>query len=375
MLKTLLYNNLQPTFLRQKANTFYTSIYLLKRHNTMPTKRCIEEIDTVEDFPLTNKRLKTNHATWSELPGELRNCIYEHCLALEAKSSHYMVHRSSDNKLSRSSGSASTPPSSFWSLTQVNRQTRAEFQPWIQDIRRVETPLASLNEYVDVFHPVDEQSDTRTGWIKTIPPALCGIPLPNHGINISKAMKRSLFNPSCFLKLETQHDPNPTCDILCALHHPKAWQGNCAQTSNIQSITLAPYQNKFWDGIHEVPCRISTPSINDATMLKVKCGPSYTPEGQRRTPEQQMRCLAHWFFFEAELDLCQDVNVLVSVPGYKTMWTVLEPGYCYVTWERFGDGRGTVFRTHWKVKSKVVLKGGKEVETVMEREWYAEWYE
>ena len=349
----------------------------------MPTKRCIEEIeeiDTVKEFPspnpLTNKRLKTNHATWSKLPGELRNCIYEHCLALEAKSSHYIVHRSSDDKLSRSSGSASTPSSSFWSLTQVNRQTCAEFTPWLQDIRRVETPLATLNEYVEVFfHPVNEQSDTRTGWIKPIPPALCGIPLPTCGIDISKAMKRSLFNPSCFLKLETQRNLDPTCDILFALHHPKAWQGNCAQTSNIQSIALVPYQTKFWDGIHEVPCRVSTPSINDATLLKIKCGPSYTPEGQQRTPEQQMKCLAHWFFFEAELDLCQDASVLVSVPGYKTMWTVLEPGYCYVTWERFGDGRGTVFRTHWMVKSKVKLEGGKEVETVMEREWYAESYE
>lgn len=38
-------------------------------------------------------------------------------------------------------------------------------------------------------------------------------------------------------------------------------------------------------------------------------------------------------------------------------------------------GGGTVFRTHWKVKSKVKLDGGKEVETVMEREWYAESYE
>ena len=256
----------------------------------MPTKRCIEEIDTVDEFPspnpLTNKRPKTNHATWSKLPGELRNYIYEYCLALEAKSSHYTVHRSSDNKPSRSSGSASTPSSSFWSLTQVNRQTRAEFKPWLQDVRRVETPLASLNEYVDIFHPVDEQSGTCTGWIKPIPPALCGIPLPTHGIDISKAMKRSLSNPSCFLRLETQHNLDPMCDILCALHLAKAWQGNCAQTSNIQSITQVPYQNKFWDGIHEVPCRVSTPSIDHDTMLKIKCGPSYTPEGHQRTPEQ-----------------------------------------------------------------------------------------
>ena len=63
---------------------------------------------------------------------------------------------------------------------------------------------------------------------------------------------------------------------------------------------------------------------------------------------------------------------MFSVPGYKTMWTVLEPGFAYATWERFGDGRGSeiVFRTHWKVKSKILREGGEEVETVVEREWY-----
>jgi hypothetical protein len=345
----------------------------------MPTKRCIEEIDTVEDSPspnsLTNKRLKTNHATWSELPGELRNCIYEHCLALEAKSSYYIIQRTSDDKLSRNSGPAPNFSSSFWSLTQVNRQTRAEFTPWLLGTRRVETPLATLNEYVDVFHPVDEQSGTRTGWIKPTPPALYGIPLPSHVIDISKAMQHRPFNPSCFLNLETQHNLDLTSNLFCALYYEKAWQGDCAQTCNIQSISLVPYQNGVWDGMHEVPCRVSTPSIDNDALLKIKCGPSYTPERQQRTPEQQMNCLAHWFFYEAELDLCQDVSVLVSVPGYKTLWTVLEPRYCYVTWERFGGGRGTVFRTHWKVKTKVTMKDGKEVETVMEREWYAESYE
>jgi hypothetical protein len=345
----------------------------------MPTKRCIEEINAVEDSPspnpFTNKRLKTNYETWSELPGELRNCIYEHCLALEAKSSHCITHHSSDDKLSRNSGTAPNFSSSFWSLTQVNRRTRAEFTPWLLKTRRVKTPLVTINKYVDVFHPVNKQSNTRTGWIKPISPALCGIPLPTWGIDITKAIKHRPFDPSSFLDLETQHNLDPICDLFCALYHEKAWQGKCAQTINIQSISLVPYQNGVWDGMHEVPCRVSTPNINADTMLKIKCGLSYTPEGQQRTPEQQMKCLAHWFFYEAELDLCQDVSVLVSVPGYKTMWTVLEPGYCYVTWERFGGGRGTVFRTHWKVKSKVKLDGGREFETVIEREWYAESYE
>jgi hypothetical protein len=340
----------------------------------MPTKRCIEEIDAVEDSPspnpLTNKRLKTNHATWSELPGELRNCIYEHCLDLEAKSSHYITHRSSDDNLSPNSGSASNSSSfpSFWSLTQVNRRTRAEFTPWLLNTRRIETPLATLNEYVDVFHHVDEQSDTRTGWVKPIPPALCGVPLPTCGINITKVIKQRPLDLSCFLDdLKTERALDPTCDIFCALYHEKAWQGKCAQTINIQSISLVPYQNGVWDGIHDVPCRVYKPSIDHDALLKIKCGPSFTPDGQQRKPEQQMECLAHWFFYEAELDLCQDVSVLVSVPGYKTMWTVLEPGHCYATWERFGSGRGTVFRTHWKVKSKMRLHGGKQVETVMER--------
>ncbi|KAG9204404.1 hypothetical protein G6514_000860 [Epicoccum nigrum] len=319
----------------------------------MPTKRYSEEIDAVEEFPSphpsTNKRLKTNRATWSELPGELRNCIYECFLALEAESSHYIIHRSSDDKLNLDSGSASNFSSSFWSLTQM-----------------------SMSMF---FHPVDEQSGTYTGWIKPIPPLICGIPLPTRGMDISKAIKHRLFDSTCFVDLEKQHDLDPMCNTLCALHHGKAWQGYCAQTFNIQSISLTPYQNGVWDGMHKVPCRVSKPSVDHDALLKIKCGPSFTPDGQQRTPEQQMRCFSHWFYYEAELDLCQSVKVLVSVPEYKTMWTALEPGYCYAKWERFGDERETVFRTHWKVKSKMTLEDSKEVEAVMDRGWYAESYE
>lgn len=345
----------------------------------MPTKRCIEETDAVEAFPSPhpspNKRLKKNHATWSVLPGEIRNTIYEHCLAMEAKLSHSITYRSSSaklglEKLNLGSGSASSTSSSpFWSLTQANRQTRAEFKPWLQKTRRVETPLATLNEYIDVFLPAaDEQSTTHTAWIKPLPPLHCGIPLPTGGINITSLIQHRPINPSCLLEQETQHNLDPTSDVLCALYNPKAWLGHCEKPANITSLTLAPYQTGVWDGEHEVPCRVSSPSIHDKIMLKIKCGPSLTPEGQQ--PEQHMRLLAHWFFYEAELDLCQDVVVLLSVPGYKTMWTVLEPGFAYATWERFGDGREIVFRTHWKVKSKIAREGGEEVETVVEREWY-----
>ncbi|OSS43914.1 hypothetical protein B5807_11402 [Epicoccum nigrum] len=345
----------------------------------MPTKRCSEEIDAVEEFPsphpATNKRFKINRATRSELPGELYNCIYECCLALEAESSHYIIHRSSDDKLNLDSGSASNFSSSFWSLTQVNREICGDFKSWLLDTHRVETPLATLDEYVDVFHPVDEQSGTYTGWIKPIPPLLCGIPLPTRGMDISEAMKHRRFDSTCFVDLEKQHDLDPMCNTLCALHHEKAWQGYCAQTFNIQSISLTPYQNGVWDGMHKVPCRVSKPGVDHDALLKIKCGPSFTLDGQQRTPEQQMRCFAHWFYYEAEPDLCQSVKVLVSVPGYKTMWTVLEPGYCYATWERFGDEREAVFRTHWKVKSKVTLEDSKEVKAVMDRGWYTESYE
>jgi hypothetical protein len=44
-------------------------------------------------------------------------------------------------------------------------------------------------------------------------------------------------------------------------------------------------------------------------------------------------------------------------------------------WERFGDEREAVFRTQWKVKSKVTLEDSKEVEAVMDLGWYAESYE
>lgn len=110
-------------------------------------------------------------------------------------------------------------------------------------------------------------------------------------------------------------------------------------------------------------------------MLQLQSSHSYTHDGHRSTAEQQIKCIAHWLFHEAQLVGYHDLSILVKLPTYKTMWMAYLPGYYYAEWEEFGDERGRVDRVHWLLQTVQKLGSGQEVSTIIEREYFALSYE
>src|SRR5690242_8995129 len=105
---------------------------------------------------------------WYNLPGELRNCVYKWCLLLEEDKIQSVCHFPHGFRQCRSKHNDTAYgnfPSSYWGFTQVSRRIRAEFTPWLLKQRRVKTPLATLNEYVEVFHPTQPGTENRMGWV------------------------------------------------------------------------------------------------------------------------------------------------------------------------------------------------------------------
>jgi hypothetical protein len=156
----------------------------------------------------------TQNAPWSELPGEIRNSIYEYAIANEEDKilnvRHYPdgVPRRSVRGISSDTNFAH----SDWGLTQACKQTRAEFTPWLLKKRQVRTALATLNKYVDTFHRLNDEG-RRIGWVE---PICCGDALPGAGVDVLKLMKIKDSSPEFHLQLT----PTAVSAVLEALTAP-----------------------------------------------------------------------------------------------------------------------------------------------------------
>lgn len=135
--------------------------------------------------------------SWSDMPGELRNLVYEYVLMdawnTEVTLKHFPDGRpklstesedndteSEDNEtesedidtqLDHVDAQSDHVDSNFayssWGFTQTCKQIMQELRPELVMERTVCTPLWTLNEYIETFHPPDENGDT-IAYIKLI---------------------------------------------------------------------------------------------------------------------------------------------------------------------------------------------------------------
>ncbi|KAI4666550.1 uncharacterized protein J4E84_001798 [Alternaria hordeiaustralica] len=160
------------------------------------------------------KKPGTQNAPWSDLPGEVRNLIYQYAMTDEEKKILNVRHYP-EGVPRRSVRGIACPTNfahSYWGFTQICRQIRNEFTPWLLEKRRVRTALETINDYVNIFHRPDKDGEV-VGWVE---PICCGAPLPQHGVDILSLLK--LREPSS--RFHLQLTPTTISEALDALIMP-----------------------------------------------------------------------------------------------------------------------------------------------------------
>jgi hypothetical protein len=275
---------------------------------------------------------KTACRSWSELPGEIRELIYLSCLSIEGNQVHNIRHYPQGFRRSkRNAGSGTNFSQSYWSFTQTNRQIRAEFTPWLRNQRRISTPLATVNSYIDLFNPIDEKTGTRTGWIEPIEPACVGSPLPSEGVEVLDLLKNAYSDPDFHLELI----PEPpgmhprSADELTILGHLKCHilpNGILLQACGITGITLRTcatspnFRGYFTDYPRDEQ------SQKHHIVLDLAVQPTLTVDGIPRTPAQQRRCIEYWLFEEAKLARYEGLEIHTNIGSTNTEWKVTQSG-------------------------------------------------
>lgn len=138
------------------------------------------------DYP--PRRVGVQNVPWSKVPPEIRNTIYQHCMEGEAKKTLTVAHYPDGipRRSIRGVDSATKFAHSYWGFTQSFRQARKELTPWLLTKRKVRTPLATLNTYVNLFHRRGSVDRKRIG---NIEPKCTGAPLPSEGVEVLELLK------------------------------------------------------------------------------------------------------------------------------------------------------------------------------------------
>lgn len=171
-------------------------------------------------FPV--KQVGVQNVPWTKLPAEIRNMIYEYCIANEEEKvmnvTHYPhgIPRRSGRGVSNTANFAH----SYWGFTQTCRDIRAELTPWLLQKRNVRTPLATLNNYVDTFHRPDPIDGKRVG---NVEPICTGTPLPGKGVEILELLKQNHESTEFRLEL-TPTSVSPVLDALQPVPDPLAYE-------------------------------------------------------------------------------------------------------------------------------------------------------
>ncbi|KAJ4983473.1 hypothetical protein SVAN01_11036 [Stagonosporopsis vannaccii] len=310
---------------------------------------------------------------WYSLPGELRNRIYEWCLLHENYAIRHVRHFPRGFRCCRSKrkGTAcSNFPSSYWGFTQVNRQIRAEFTPWLLKRRRVKTPLATLNAYVEVFHPKLPDVGDRIGWIEPMKTKFSRIAIPAEGIEVLSLLMHNHLDRDFHLELRAEYPVisiyrRDEVDILHRLSRKIDWDGELHKACGITSMVLLPYEERPWGTHVTVPHFVVRPSIKHRPMVRLICKPTCTADGRPRTATQQRWCLVYWLFYESRLAYYQDFYIHACLNGYEAMWKVNMPGFIVGKWERLADGR-IVLREYWLLRVTETSPSGHQMTTIKE---------
>jgi hypothetical protein len=146
------------------------------------------------------RQIGVQNLPWSKMPAELRNTIYEYCMANEEEKVLNVLY-CPHGIPRRSIRGVSTPTNfahSYWGFTQTCLQVRNEFTPWLLEKRKVRTPLATLNNYIHTFHRPDAITGLRIGHVE---PICTGAPLTGDGVEVLELLKLQVESPPFHLQL------------------------------------------------------------------------------------------------------------------------------------------------------------------------------
>jgi len=167
------------------------------------------------------KKVGVQNVPWKQLPAEMRNTIYEYCIANEEEKIVNVTHYPHGIPRRSSRGASNTVnfAHSYWGFTQTCQDVRAELTPWLLQKRNVRTPLATLNDYVNVFHRPDPVNGKLIGKVE---PICTGAPIPGKGVEVLELLKQNHESAEFLLQL-TPTSVSPVLDALQPIPDPLAY--------------------------------------------------------------------------------------------------------------------------------------------------------
>jgi len=294
------------------------------------------------------KEVGVQNIPWSSLPAEMRNTIYEYCMETEEKKVLTVIHYP-DGIPRRSVRGVSTTTNfahSFWGFTQTCKQVREELTPWLLSKRSVRTPLATLNNYVELFHRVDPVDGKRIGHIE---PICTGAPLPGNGVEILALVKQIHHSSAFHLKLDP---PSfyPAIEELQVEPDPNQWD---------EMTIFRDIEHLFATGNKAA---IDAAGIKAIHVTSVACGPGENEEEEEEdshdiliklsidkeasagvTRDEQLK-LINEFLFQSWFARKTGLRIQAKVAGGQGQWIVKAVRGMVMGWKTKRRGGEKVFR-------------------------------
>jgi hypothetical protein len=293
------------------------------------------------------KQAGVQNIPWSSLPAELRNTVYEYCMANEEEKILNVVHypngvpRRSVRGISASTNFAH----SYWGFTQTCRRIRNEFTWWLLEKRNVRTPLATLNDYVETFHRPHPKTGKRMGRIE---PFCTEAPLRGNGVEILELLKMDKDNETFRLQL-TPTNVSPEILALQLELNPDQFDelsifkdiGQLHNNVNtefadigIQAIRISSAQQDVVEDVEEDP--------SHEILLTLDIGTSSPPQ---QTRDEHLRSLGRWLF-QSKVAEKANVKIQASFGGGKAKWVVRRENVVDVFWRETKKGGRKTFRRY-----------------------------
>ena len=291
------------------------------------------------------KKPGTQNVHWSDLPGEVRNLIYQYAMTDEEKKILNVRHYP-EGVPRRSVRGIACPTNfahSYWGLTQTCRQIRGEFTPWLLAKRRVRTGLETINDYVNIFHRPDKDGEV-SGWVE---PICCGAPLPQHGVDVLALLKLRETSSRFHLQLT----PTTVSEALDALNIPT----NPDDFDELKIIRDMAKTFRAWshnnvisliglDNIHitSVPKGIKTSTdtnedgedVQHEILIKFIMRPGQT---ENAPDKYRLHCL-NKIIFAAELSKKTGVKLKARFDTSVAIWKVRRIGVVDMRWKTRAGG-------------------------------------
>jgi hypothetical protein len=286
-------------------------------------------------------RPSTQNVPWSDLPGEIRNRIYQYAVANDNGSvvnvHHYPkgIPRRSERKVASSS---SLYAWSYWGFTQVNQQIRREFTPWLLEVRRVRTPLATLNSYVNTFHrPLG--TGERIGWIE---PITNDAPLLEDGVEVQELLRHAHENPHFHLQL-TPSPIFPNMELLPATQVPsptdelsiiKKLGANYEKWSKGYGVRGVRITKKPEFDLDSIPIDDEEEDHDILIHLAVDMDRTHSRDSQLHSINR--------FIWRSRLHKSEGIRIQADIAGGVAMWTIVSSGVVDLYWKENGKGKTAI---------------------------------